>query len=188
MADYFAILGLPRRPWLDPEHLKNAFHQRAATEHPDVAGSESQNFSLLNVAYSTLRDPKSRLQHLLDLEAPEFSQLGSQAPAELGTLFMQVGQTQQKANLFLAKYAAASSPLQKALMSSQKFELLEELETCLASLNTTEEAAVLEAKTLDATWHLKRDYQLLQKCCLKLSYLGRWHGLLSESIARLAID
>ena len=35
MADYFALLDEPRRPWLDPEELKAKFHALTATVHPD---------------------------------------------------------------------------------------------------------------------------------------------------------
>ena len=35
MTDYFALLNEPRRPWLDPEPLKDKFLALSATVHPD---------------------------------------------------------------------------------------------------------------------------------------------------------
>ena len=35
MSDSFALLEKPRRPWLDPEELKESFHRLTAAAHPD---------------------------------------------------------------------------------------------------------------------------------------------------------
>ena len=76
MADYFALLDEPRRPWLDPEILKDKFHALAATVHPDRVHRASepekqeanQRYAELNAAYRCLREPTKRLRHLLELE------------------------------------------------------------------------------------------------------------------------
>jgi len=33
--DYFALLGQPRQPWLDPSLLKASFLEQSARLHPD---------------------------------------------------------------------------------------------------------------------------------------------------------
>ncbi len=71
MTDYFALLDQPRRPWLDPEELKQVFHARKRWQtHPDAQTEPGGNetFTQLNEAYQVLRDPKRRLHHLLSLE------------------------------------------------------------------------------------------------------------------------
>src|SRR5438128_12515999 len=76
MIDYFALFNEPRRPWLDGELLKAKFLQLSAEVHPDrVHGASAadkqrahERSAELNAAYNCLREPKSRLQHLLELE------------------------------------------------------------------------------------------------------------------------
>ena len=76
MIDSFALLAEPRRPWLDPDLLKQKFLTLAAGLHPDrfhnageleKAGA-SRRYADLNAAYHCLAAPKSRLRHLLELE------------------------------------------------------------------------------------------------------------------------
>ena len=73
--DFFAWLGMPRRPWLDPEAVKERFHTLSREHHPDqqAAGSNAETdaaFARLNAAQAALRDPKARLRCLLELEHP----------------------------------------------------------------------------------------------------------------------
>ena len=35
MTDYFALLDEPRRPWLDPEAIRQKFFARSGGVHPD---------------------------------------------------------------------------------------------------------------------------------------------------------
>lgn len=184
MADYFAILGQPRRPWLDQDQLKEAFHRLAAQAHPDVAGSQSAEFMLLNTAYNTLRDPKSRLQHLLALEAPEQPTTKQGIPPEVDELFMQVGQQQHAAASFLNKYASAQSPLTKALLSAERFKILEDLERTLGVLDAQQAQVFEELRKADPVAHVER----LGKWSQQLAYLGKWRAQLQETISRLAID
>ncbi len=95
MHDYFHRLGMPRRFSIDATELERAYlaHSRAA--HPDyhLAGSSSelhasQELSAeLNTAYTTLRDPFTRAEHLLTLEggpsATEHKQLPPAFLAEM---------------------------------------------------------------------------------------------------------
>src|SRR6188768_2393332 len=84
MPDAFALLDLPRRPWLTPESVRAAFQRRAATAHPDVGGNAS-DFSALTWAHETLRSPAARLRHLLENDPSAQS-----VPGELMDLFPQV--------------------------------------------------------------------------------------------------
>src|SRR5260370_36162164 len=76
MTDYFALLGEPRRPWLEPDSLKARFLALSAEAHPDrlhnapeaQKQAANQQYAELNSAYRCLREPKERLQHLLELE------------------------------------------------------------------------------------------------------------------------
>ena len=76
MPDHFATLAQPRRPWLDPEALRESFHRAAAQHHPDAAGGTDERFAALNTAHAILREPAARLRHLLELEAPALKSPG----------------------------------------------------------------------------------------------------------------
>ncbi len=39
MIDYFALLDQPHAPWLDPDELKNTYHQKTLQAHPDAQAS-----------------------------------------------------------------------------------------------------------------------------------------------------
>ena len=75
MNDYFARLGLPRRFSIDAAELERKYLARSRAAHPDFhAGgptadlAASQELSAdLNQAYTALRDPFARAEHLLAL-------------------------------------------------------------------------------------------------------------------------
>ena len=81
MTDYFALLEQPRKPWLDPEELKQKYHELARRSHPD------EN---VNDAYRVLADAKSRLQHLLALAGVAPAASSNEIPEELTDLFMAI--------------------------------------------------------------------------------------------------
>src|ERR1051325_826710 len=110
MLDAFALFGQLHAPWLDVEALKLEFHRRSALSHPD-AGGEAAQFADLNRAWQTLRDPVTRLRHLLELEFPEALVRSPQVPASLGDEFMRIAAVRQAAETMLVKWRAAESPL-----------------------------------------------------------------------------
>jgi curved DNA-binding protein CbpA len=59
LGDYYAILGVSRTA--HPDEIKLAFHRKAREYHPDVSNraDADEMFSVLNKAYSVLRDKKS---------------------------------------------------------------------------------------------------------------------------------
>jgi molecular chaperone HscB len=76
MNDYFAVFDLPRRLQVDPEALQARFYRLSRQHHPDfhqMASPDEQavaleRSALVNQAYRALRDPLSRLAHLIALE------------------------------------------------------------------------------------------------------------------------
>ena len=60
MGDYYSVLGVSRTASLT--EIKLAFHRKAREYHPDVSNRADADeiFSLLNKAYSVLRDKKKR--------------------------------------------------------------------------------------------------------------------------------
>ena len=114
MTDCFALLDEPRRPWLDADALKVKFHARSAEVHPDRVHnapetervSAQERYTTLNAAFNTLREPKDRLQHLLELESGAKPGNIQSTPAELTNLFFEVGRLCRDVDFFLLEKAA----------------------------------------------------------------------------------
>src|ERR1700739_1625229 len=91
-ADYFAVLGLPRKLCVEMPSLEQKFLQLSWKLHPDNfvnASDEERELSLkrsseLNDAYRVLRDPLSRVGYLLESEGERREgEKKQQAPSEL---------------------------------------------------------------------------------------------------------
>jgi molecular chaperone HscB len=75
-GDYFSFLGLPRRLTIDQTQLERRFRDLSRQFHPDyfynAAPAERlaslERSSYLNDAYRALRNPISRIEHLLAIE------------------------------------------------------------------------------------------------------------------------
>jgi molecular chaperone HscB len=75
-GDYFSFLGLPRQLNIDPQELERNFRELSRKFHPDyfynAPSSERlaslERSSYLNDAYRTLRNPATRIEHLLAIE------------------------------------------------------------------------------------------------------------------------
>jgi molecular chaperone HscB len=75
-GDYFAFLGLPRRLTIDAEDLEKRFRDLSRKFHPDYYYNATpterlaslERSSYLNDAYRTLKNPVSRVEHLLAIE------------------------------------------------------------------------------------------------------------------------
>jgi molecular chaperone HscB len=75
-GDYFSFLGVPRRLGLDLHDLERNFRELSRKFHPDYYYNATpaerlaslERSSYLNDAYRTLRNPVSRVEHLLAIE------------------------------------------------------------------------------------------------------------------------
>jgi molecular chaperone HscB len=76
MNDYFEVFDLPRKLQVDLESLQGKFYELSRRHHPDFHQMSSRDeqplvlerSALVNRAYRTLRDPVSRLTHVIALE------------------------------------------------------------------------------------------------------------------------
>jgi curved DNA-binding protein CbpA len=187
MPDYFAILQQPRRPWLDSEALKEHFHRESARRHPDVSGAGDEgHFAALNAAYTVLRDPASRLRHLLELEAPEFLVPSQEIPSPLAALFMRIAGFRQALDAFRKKESAASSALARALLAGERLALSHQGDAIRAELEAAYGAAMDDLRTLDSDW--ERDprpsdsAELLAALHHQCAYLSKWRSQLTEAL------
>ncbi len=184
MTDYFALLNQPRRPWLDPDQLKQAFHERTLQAHPDAHASSASaeaDFALINEAYQTLLDPKRRLQHLLSLAGNAPARFDT-VPEELAQLFPALMDVTQQARQATQTAATATSALSRSLLTAERLQTQRRVDELLRRLQELQAAAdtELQSVNVDATADLHRLY-------VRYSYLQRWAAQLAEHRAALAL-
>ena len=204
MTDCFALLDEPRRPWLDVAALKAKFHARSAEVHPDRVHNApateravaQERYTTLNAAFNTLREPKDRLQHLLELESGAKPGNIQSTPAELTDLFFEVGRLCRDVDFFLLEKGRANSPLLKVKMFQRAMDWTNqitalqrrlnakrgEVETALQAMNEGWSAAPSEPEVRRATLPIARLEQLYRT----LSFLSRWADQLQERLVQLA--
>ena len=124
MIDYFALLGIERRPAITEETLKGAYFQKSESLHLDPARS-SEVFAV-NAAFQTIANPATRIQHLLTLEFGDAS--GGEIAPDLGKLFGIIVEVLQIADQELGSLSARSSPILRALAYQSLDGLREKLE------------------------------------------------------------
>jgi len=193
MTDYFALLDQPRRPWLDAEALKQAFHQKTLHQHPDAQSSAVDGtnaeaaFALLNDAYQTLQDPKLRIQHLLALEGHAAASRFETVPGEIADLFPEIARATQDAARVVEKTTSASTALARSLLTSELVEIRDRLGALLTRLAGLHDSADAELQQVSATFaegDTSKFYHL-QRLYVRYSFLRRWIAQLEEHRTRL---
>ncbi len=188
--DYFALLGESRRPWLDEERVKETFHRLSRERHPDQVTAVG-DFAELNAAQAALRDPKTRLRHLLALEYPHVAVSGpASVPAALSELLFPIHGLLQKIDAFLARQDAASGALARALLAGEQFALREEAETRLGELEALHATLLAELQTFDAArWDARPPdaETTLLGFYHGFAYLSRWLEQFRERLFRLSV-
>ena len=193
--DFFALLGEPRRPFLDPERIKDKFQALSREQHPDqqATGSNAETdavFARLNAAQAILRDPKSRLRCLLELEYPEVKVSGPAAvPGALADLFAPIHELLSRIDALLAKKGASSLALARALLAREEISLQEAAQARLGELETLHAQAVEELRTFDARWEPRPPDAAgqLHGFYQRFAYLSRWTDQLRERLFQLAV-
>ena len=197
MTDNFALLDEPRRPWIDPGHLKEKFLALSAAAHPDrvhqAPESERQSaddrFSRLNAAYACLREPRDRLRHLLELESGARPADIERVPADLMTAFFEVGKLCQEADALLAEKARTTSPLLQLALFERAQEARERLSGLQQGVTGRREALWAELQQLNRDWESAgpgRPLERLEQIYRLLSYFDRWSRQLQERIVQLS--
>lgn len=88
--NYFELMGLPRRFEVDSEALALNYRELQRAIHPDRFANASdqemrlsvQHASLINEAFSTLKNPLKRARYLLELSGVPLDDTDTQMPAE----------------------------------------------------------------------------------------------------------
>ena len=199
MNDCFALLNEPRRPWLDPEALKQKFLALSSQLHPDRVHGEAQaekiaaqqRYAEINAAYNLLRDPKERLLHLLELEQGAKPKDVQRIPPELISFFNELNQMCREADALLVEKSTVTSPLLMVQMFDRSQECTERLAALQVRINSEREGLLTEIQKIDSDWEACADRRTvlhrLEELYRLLSYFTRWSGQLQERIVRLAL-
>ncbi|HTI97702.1 MAG TPA: hypothetical protein VL527_02275 [Dongiaceae bacterium] len=194
MTDHFTLLQEPRRPWLEPEPLREKFLTLSAQVHPDrvhnAAPAEKeaaqQRYTALNAAYTCLREPKDRLRHLLELELGAKPSDLTRIPDDLMAWFTEVGQLLRQTEAFRTEAAAVTSPLLKVQMFQRGQDWIEKLSALRQKIAGHRDALLAELKTLDAGWTAAKPLDRLREIWRLLGFYDRWIAQLQEREVQLS--
>lgn len=201
--DYFALLDEPRRPWIDPEELKQKFLALSGQVHPDrVHNAPEQDrqaaerkFSELNSAYNCLLDPKDRLRHLLELELGAKPPDVQRIPPGLMDAFFEVGRLCKETDAFLSEKRAVASPLLQVQFFERAQDYSENINNLLHGLNERREELFNELRDMNRFWQtdtdaaeskITRPLERLEEIHRLLGFFGRWAEQLQERIVQLS--
>ncbi len=184
MTDHFAALGEPRRPWLDPEVLREKFHRLAGEHHPDVASPGASDFTTLNHAYAILREPHLRIRHLLALQFPE-TPIPAAIPPGIADLFMETSQVFRALDAFTARLEIATTPLSRALLAREQATLRTETQQMLDKVCLNASQREHDLRALDAEFPSPASASRLAVLQPQLAYVAKWSAQLRESQHRL---
>jgi len=170
-ADYFQILGLPRRLIVDTTALQQRYYQLHRQLHPDRYQTGPQaarvaslrNTAAVNRAYQTLRDPVDRGLYWLVLQGQSLGTNNNRVPPDLAEL---VFETQE----LLEEFRAARTSNGNATLAAQITALCAQLRQRRADLLKAleENFARWDAAAVDSASLIKELKALLSA----LAYLG----------------
>jgi len=199
MTDRFALLGQPRRPWLDEEQLKKQFLALSAEAHPDRRHSATpeekaaatQCFTGLNAAYNCLKEPRERVRHLVELELGRKPGDLKNVPTELADAFMKIAATSRMTEKLVAEKATIQSPLLLAGFLEKIQPHLDSIEQLQRTVTRLHAAALERLQSLDSAWQDAENrnavLQQLEELAHILGFHGRWQTQLQEAHLRLTL-
>ena len=199
MTDHFAVLGQPRRPWLDPNGLKREYQRLASEHHPDRKnlgtdsssrpGESSSTFAAVNEAYRVLSNPRLRLQHLLSLEGSgALDSQSSDVAADLGDVFMEAATFINEVGAYLQKREQITSTLGKSLLRAETAEFQKRADALLKRLQQVYDQIAEDLHRADELWTADRARSVdqLRSLADRFGYLESWIGQLREKQFQLS--
>lgn len=206
VTDSFALLNEPRRPWLDLDALQARFLALSSRVHPDRvhnASREEQSaandeFAQFNAAYNCLRELKSRLRHLLELEKGEKLE-GLQRVTNQGSeIYFKAGLLCRQVDAFLKEKAHTTSPLHKVQIFQRAQEWIDQIQAFKSTLSLRHRELEARIEELNTAWENapapgtpNRAEQLplrdLEEIFREISYAERWIGQMQERWVELSV-
>jgi curved DNA-binding protein CbpA len=196
MTDHFAVLDQPRRPWLNPDLLKQKYQQLALNEHPDRKGRrtkaplslEEPTFADITEAYRVLSNPKLRVNHLLSLSGEDNDFETASVTTELADIFMGAATLVLEIDALLQKRQAATSALGKSLLKSEVAASQAQVKKLLEQLDQLYSDSIRDLQKADRAWKKSPSETAveLRKLAQRFGYLERWMGQLREKQFQLS--
>jgi hypothetical protein len=183
MIDYFALLGIERRPFIAEESLKQAYLEKTESSHSKAGNPEA--LSSFNMAFRTLSSPATRTYHLLTLEFGDAR--GGHLGSDLGTLFGTVAEALQSIDNELGSLSSQSSALLRAMAFQQIDAVRGKLDDADAELSALEQSLLAELRRIDKTWVENRAQcrPSLAQVALNLTFVQKWLSEVRERKIRL---
>ncbi|MBI5755595.1 MAG: Fe-S protein assembly co-chaperone HscB [Nitrospirae bacterium] len=189
--DYFAMLEVEKRPVVDTARLKDNFLKMSETVHPDRYYNSSPEVqelalkcsSLLNKAYSTLKDPKERIKYLISLETDKEAPVSSRASTETMEFFIEASDVCSEVDAFIKKKGGDESLLRDYQKNLHR--LKKETQDRWKGMTN-------EIETVDKEWATvsgENRKPLLRRLLVlshELSYLSKLHSLIDELIVGIS--
>lgn len=201
MTDCFALLDETRRPWLDPEALREKFLAHSARLHPDrVHGAtieekqvSQQLCAELNSAYLRLRNPRDRLQHLIELELGQRPEPIQEVPPDLLDLCFNLARLFGEAKDSCRERAGITSPLLKVDLMVNRANLTDRLAAVLQELRSREGELLVRLREVDRQWEQDEARSQprgkllgeLEEISRSLGFYSRWREQVQENLVQL---
>jgi DnaJ-domain-containing protein 1 len=184
MIDFFAVFGLEPRPAIDVDVLDDLFANKSKTAHPDRAADG--DFATLNEAFRTLRDPASRILHLLALSGDE-PRLKAASP-EVSTWFGKVAKDLQRFDPMFRALSQETSSLLRAIKIREGQSILADLDRLSEGLTSQKQGLLQAMAQIDARWPSDRasDRDSLAQIACDLRFIEKWLAQIGERRLRLA--
>lgn len=190
-VDYFTFLEVEKRPSVDLERLKENFLKESEIVHPDRYFNASPEVkeiamaysSVLNKAYSTLKDPKERIKYLISLETDKEAPVSSRASTETMEFFIEASDVCKEADAFLKKGNSGES---------ERGGLISRLQAFKEDSQNRWRRIINEIEEVDGEWvttptgNRKPLLRRLLGLSHELSYLSKLQSLLDEMIVSLS--
>jgi len=199
-VDYFRYLGLPQRPLIDADRLESTYlrlsQEYHPDRHPDLSAEEKEAIlyrsALLNQAYTCLRDPKQRVQYLVELLTQgERSRSNAIAPP-IADLFRRVQTTLMATDAYLKEAERPKSALEAAtfaLNGGDPSTHRKALHECQQAIERQQGEVLASLSEIDARWEeageaSEQAFHRLAQVSDALSYLDRLsHQVHERSVA-----
>jgi len=181
MSDPFALLDLPRRPYLESADIRAAFQSRARVLHPDASGGNAEDFAALNQAQATLADPAARLRLLVGEGVPIPTM-----PADF-QLGFRVAEGLRKVGALQSRAATGGNVLARALLAQEAATMRKELEAIAATLEESRTALDARLRDADEAWPNNATTEIAALAGEYL-FLSRWQDQMREGRLLLQIS
>ncbi len=200
-VDYFRYLGLPQRPLIDDTRLEETYlrlsQEYHPDRHPDLDAEQHaailQRSALLNQAYACLKEPKQRVQYLVELLTQGERNQSRAIPAPVATLFREVQTALSEVDGYLREAERPKSALEQAAFALGREERERHqaaLTRCHAAIHAQQEEALAQLAEIDALWERPGEeseeaFHRLAALADTLSYLDRLEGQVHERRVQL---